>query len=123
MGDHDERLDLKIAPLPNHDIILGKPWLEKWNPSINWRTNAITFSIGSRHITINAVTPQSTAPLALPTKKLEPTATLPERKTPLAAGYDLTPMSAFQLAPGQQQMIETGLAMAIPAGCYGQLAI
>ena len=41
--DHEERIDLRVVSLPNHDIILGKPWLEKWNPSINWRTHQITF--------------------------------------------------------------------------------
>lgn len=41
--DHEERIDLRVVSLPHHDIILGKPWLEKWNPSINWQTHVITF--------------------------------------------------------------------------------
>jgi transposase InsO family protein len=32
-----------VVSLPNHDIILGKPWLEKWNPLINWQNHEITF--------------------------------------------------------------------------------
>jgi hypothetical protein len=40
---HEERIDLRVVSLPNHDIILGKPWLEKWNPSINWQNHDITF--------------------------------------------------------------------------------
>src|SRR5689334_2743743 len=32
--DHHEKIRLKVAPLPHHDIILGKPWLEMWNPQI-----------------------------------------------------------------------------------------
>ena len=39
--DHREKVRLKVAPLPHHDIILGKPWLERWNLNINWRTNEI----------------------------------------------------------------------------------
>ena len=30
--------------LPHHDIILGQPWLEKWNPDINWKTHTINFT-------------------------------------------------------------------------------
>src|SRR4051794_7039962 len=42
--DQHEKIDLQVAPLIHYDIILGKPWLEKWNPSINWHTNCITFT-------------------------------------------------------------------------------
>ena len=33
--DHHESVQLKVAPLPHHDIILGKPWLETWNLNID----------------------------------------------------------------------------------------
>src|SRR4051812_18327018 len=46
---HDEKIDLQVAPLIHYDIILGKPWLEKWNPSINWCTNCITFHHPENH--------------------------------------------------------------------------
>src|SRR3954471_19282982 len=46
---HDEKIDLRVAPLIHYDIILGKPWLEKWNPSINWCTNCITFHHPENH--------------------------------------------------------------------------
>src|SRR3954471_10728274 len=38
---HCEKLDFRVAPLTHYDVILGKPWLETWNPTINWRTNTI----------------------------------------------------------------------------------
>jgi hypothetical protein len=41
--NHEEHLDLRVVSLPHHDIILGKPWLEKWNPHIDWRSHQITF--------------------------------------------------------------------------------
>jgi hypothetical protein len=41
--NHEENIDLQVVSLPNHDVILGKPWLEKWNPVINWKTHHITF--------------------------------------------------------------------------------
>ena len=36
-----ELLQLRVATLPRHDVILGKPWLEYWNPIIDWRRNDI----------------------------------------------------------------------------------
>ena len=55
----------------------------------------------------------------LPVKKLNPEAILPECKTPLAAGYNLIPSEEFTLQPGEQQLINTGLTLAIPEGYYG----
>jgi deoxyuridine 5'-triphosphate nucleotidohydrolase len=104
--NHEERIDLRVVSLPHHDIILGKPWLEKWNPHINWRTHTITFPPELSNLQV---------------KKLEQLAILPERKTPQAAGYDLTPYKSFTLAPNEQQLVNTGLALAIPEGFYGQL--
>ena len=107
--NHEEHIDLRVVSLPNHDVILGKPWLEKWNPSIDWKTHHITFD----------------APSIIPllAKKLSPKAILPERKTPQSAGYDLTPATTFTLAPGTQQLLNLELALGIPEGTYGQLHI
>ena len=107
--NHEEHIDLRVVSLPHHDIILGKPWLEKWNPSINWQTHAITF--------------EHPKEIPLRVKKLKPQAILPERKTPQSAGYDLTPTSAFTLAPGEWQLLNLDLALGIPEGTYGQLHI
>src|SRR5215203_2057794 len=107
--NHEEHIDLQVVSLPHHDVILGKPWLEKWNPSINWQTHQISFNA---HTII---------PLLV--KKLSPQAILPERKTPLSAGYDLIPATAFTLAPGTQQLLNIEISLAIPEGSYGQLHI
>ena len=107
--NHEEHIDLRVVSLPNHDVILGKPWLEKWNPSIDWQTHQITFN-----------TP-TVIPLCI--KKLSPKAVLPECKTPQSAGYDLTPTSTFTLTPGEQQLLNLKLALGILEGTYGQLHI
>ena len=31
-----DRLDFEVLETPEHDIILGKPWLYEKNPSIDW---------------------------------------------------------------------------------------
>ena len=73
--NHEEKIDLRVVSLPHHDIILGQPWLEKWNPNIDWKNHKIKFTSANLEQTLQV-------------KKLEETATLPERKTPSAAGYD-----------------------------------
>src|SRR3954462_14356410 len=42
--NHEENIDLQVVSLPHHDIILGQPWLEKWNPNINWKNHQINFT-------------------------------------------------------------------------------
>src|SRR3954453_21713180 len=86
--NHEEKIDLRVVSLPHHDIILGQPWLEKWNPNIDWKNHKITF-------------PQTNLDQVLPIKKLKPQANLPECKTIQAAGYDLTPSEDFTLQPGE----------------------
>ena len=44
----EEPIRLKLAPLPSHDVILGKPWLEKRNPRIDWVNNTIDITINNR---------------------------------------------------------------------------
>ena len=43
IGSHRELLQLHGLPLKGHEIILGRPWLHKRNPAIDWRTGTITF--------------------------------------------------------------------------------
>ncbi len=40
----DTLVGLPIVPLEDYDAILGKPWLARLNPSVNWRTNLLAFS-------------------------------------------------------------------------------
>jgi hypothetical protein len=35
LGDHQETLHLHGLPLRGHEIILGRPWLRRWNPDID----------------------------------------------------------------------------------------
>ena len=38
--DHTEFLNFSVIPLPKYEAILGKPWLDRWNPVINWKGTA-----------------------------------------------------------------------------------
>lgn len=41
MGPHKETINFIIAPGMDHPMVLGLAWLEKWNPSIDWRKNIL----------------------------------------------------------------------------------
>src|SRR4051812_12800346 len=80
---HEENLNLRVVSLPHHDIILGKPWLEKWNPAINWRTHEIYFP----------ESPQATPP-KVPTKTPK---TSQEPRTPMASPIVINTISLAEL--------------------------
>jgi len=42
IGDHQELIQLSVTNLGNHDLFLGYDWLQKHNPSINWRDSLIS---------------------------------------------------------------------------------
>ena len=42
IGDHQELIQLSVTNLGNHDLFLGYDWLQKHNPSINWRDSSIS---------------------------------------------------------------------------------
>lgn len=41
IGKFSDTLKLNVIPLSSHDVILGKPWLFRMNPFINWRENSL----------------------------------------------------------------------------------
>ena len=44
INGHTEKQIFYITNLGKYDIILGKPWLAKHNPHIDWTENAVTFN-------------------------------------------------------------------------------
>jgi len=56
-------------------------------------------------------------------KRLSPLAILPTRGTPDAAGLDLHYYGhgVLVIHPGRRQLAPTGIAMAIPQGCWGEI--
>ena len=55
-------------------------------------------------------------------KRLDPRATLPTRGSALAAGLDIYSIEDVTIESGQRLLVRTGLAVAIPEGCYGRVA-
>ena len=66
---------------------------------------------------------RTTERTTLKVKRHSETATLPERKSALAAGYDLCSDSDdLTIPPGQRRAIETNISVEIPQNCYGRVA-
>ena len=47
-------LSAQVIKLQQYDVILEKPWLYHANPTIDWRTNKLTFKYGSKTIIVKA---------------------------------------------------------------------
>lgn len=43
IGAHQEQITFDIVRMATHNIVLGRPWLVKHNPRINWKTDQIEF--------------------------------------------------------------------------------
>ena len=53
--DHMEFLDFTVINIPNYEAILGKSWLDRWNPAINWAENSLQWKMGKRTIKVTGV--------------------------------------------------------------------
>jgi len=43
IGSHRELATFQVAKVPNHEVILGMPWLKQHSPRIDWGQGRITF--------------------------------------------------------------------------------
>ena len=46
LADENERLNFTGFPMTRYDVILGRSWLTKNNPQINYRTNQVKLESG-----------------------------------------------------------------------------
>ena len=53
--EHAEFIDFSVISLPKYEAILGKPWLDRWNPVIDWKKNSLAWKMGSRMIRIQGL--------------------------------------------------------------------
>ena len=43
INEYSDNLDFLVAPI-TYNVILGKPWLEVYNPTIDWQHNVMFFN-------------------------------------------------------------------------------
>ena len=51
LGEFSDSETFHILDLPDHDVVLGRPWLRRINPDINWKTDTMQITHkGRKHI-------------------------------------------------------------------------
>ena len=55
-------------------------------------------------------------------KRLGPEARRPEKKSEIAAGYDISAVENKTIRPWKREVVSTQIALAIPQGAYGRIA-
>ena len=56
VGNYHDKFDLVMLAIEEADVILGLPWLQKYNPMVNWQQYQITFKQGQHHHQLTATT-------------------------------------------------------------------
>jgi deoxyuridine 5'-triphosphate nucleotidohydrolase len=136
--DHQEEITLDIAPIRHNQIILGLPWLALHQPQVNWATGKIRGFSDYCHdncLLVPSEVEELDPPMdssilgseacnvtQLLVKRSHPNATLPTQGTPGSARWDLYSIESATLAPGQRQLVNTGISIEIPQGTYAHIA-
>jgi dUTP pyrophosphatase len=144
IGSHRELAFFQVAKLPNHEVILGMPWLKNHSPRIDWEQGKITFESDrcttwclNESPTVYAI-PEEEAreenlkvefgatrdnnDQRIKVKKLTPEARIPTRESTKAAGHDLYANEDKEILPGKQEVVGTGISITPPDGTYGRIA-
>jgi dUTP pyrophosphatase len=114
---HSELITLDVAPIGQHNLILGLPWLALHRVQLDWRNNNITrWSPSCEDSCFFQPDP------TLLVQKLSPTTQIPTRATPGSVGYDLHATEETVIPLGRRALVGTGIAIKTPAGTYGWIA-
>ena len=129
IGAHEEQIVLDVAPIGTHQLILGLPWLEAHDPTVQWRTGHIQFN--SQHCNLhclpalhdvfakNAVIALTDHNLHIPVTCATPEARIPTHGLKDSAGWDLYSIENVMFEPGHRTLVDTGISIALPKGTYG----
>src|SRR5258706_4456801 len=132
IGSHEEHLVLDVEPIGSHRLILGLPWLEVHDPTIQWTPGPFQFN--SPHCNLHClpqphdvfakspVIASAGANTEIPVMRNTPDAQLPTRGSPDSTGWDLYSMENTTIPIGQRALIDTGVTMQLPPGTYGRIA-
>lgn len=117
----------QVTSLQAYDVILGQPWLEKWEPRVCWKEKKVligTVSIqcGQMPIKFGDLNSLMSIDGVMKVKRLSRDAIMPFKGTKGAAGYDLSSAEACTVPSGGKLLVSTDLALEIPGGYYGRLA-
>jgi len=144
IGSHRELAIFQVAKLPNHEVILGMPWLEQHSPRIDWGQGKITFEsercttwclkesptvyaipeneAREENLKVEFGATQSKKDQRIQVRLLDPQARLPTRGSAKAAGHDLYANEERIIPARGQEVVATGISITPPRGTYGRIA-
>lgn len=59
--------------------------------------------------------------MSIKIQKIHPEAVIPTKANKTDAGYDLYSVGTYTFKPGEQHLVSTGIAIALPAGHWGEI--
>jgi len=144
IGSHRELAIFQVAKLPNHEVILGMPWLKQHSPRIDWGQGKITFEsercttwclkesptvyaipedqAREENLKVEFGVAQSKKDQRVKVKKLDPQAKIPTRGSAQAAGHDLYANESKPIPAQGQAIVRTGISITPPRGTYSRIA-
>jgi len=144
IGSHRELAIFEVAKLPNHEVILGMPWLKQHSPQIDWGQGKITFEsercttwclkespmvyaipedeTREENLKVEFGVAQSKKDQPVKVKKLDPQAKILTRGSAQAAGHDLYANESKTIPARGQEVVQTGISIKSPRGTYRRIA-
>src|SRR5258706_4544837 len=132
IGSHEEHLVLDVAPIRSHRLILGFPWLEAHDPTIQWSTGNCQFNLPHCNLHCppqphdvfakSPVIATANVDAEIPVMQNTPDAQLPTRGSPDSMGWDLYSTENTTIPIGQCALIDTSVTMQLPPRTYGRIA-
>jgi len=144
IGSHRDLAIFQVAKLPNHEVIVGMPWLKQHSPRIDWGQGKITFEsercttwclkesptvyaipedkAREENLKVEFGVAQSKKDQRIKVKKLDPQAKIPTRGSAQAAGHDLYANESKTRPARGQEVLRTGISITPPRGTYSRIA-
>jgi len=144
IGSHRELATFQVAELPNHQVILGMPWLKQHSPRINSGQGKITFNsercttwclkesptvyvipedeAREENLKVEFGATQSKKDQRIQVRLLDLQAKVPTGGSAKAAGHNLYANKERTIPASGQEVIMTGISITPPRGTYGRIA-
>jgi len=144
IGSYRALATFQVAKLPNHEVILGMPWLKQHSLRIDWGQGKISFEsercttwclkesptvysipedeAREKNFKVEFGATQSKKDQRIQVRLLDPQARLPTRGSAKAAGHDLYANEERTIPARGQEVVTTGISITPPQGTYGRIA-
>jgi len=144
-GSYRELATLQVAKLPNHEVILGMPWLKQHSPRIACGQGKITFErercttwylkkapmvdatpedlAREENLQVEFGAIQSNKNQRIQVRLLDHQAKIPTRGSAKAAGHDLYANKERTIQALGKGLVTTGISITPPEGTYGRMAL